>query len=273
ASSNRTTSIKTFGEAGQNNGVLMPRCSKIALALIPALVPFVAAPSSAQKSNALQLIELAKSPGPALRDAINATFDAKDLQEGTAWSGHGPDFFFATHAATRPQLFIDTNPGTEMRALSGTDLWFAAARIEATGKLHSFHYVVNGAKFGGKLDMPAFTPLSYQQPGVPSGRLSEEITHISKIYDGMKSEYWIYIPAQYNPDKPAAVMIFNDGGWYMDRNGNNPVLNVIDNLIAQKKIPVMICIFINPGDITDSPGTPTYDFVKAYSEKWNRTLK
>jgi len=46
-------------------------------------------------------------------------------------------------------------------------------------------------------------------------------------------------------------------------------LNVIDNLIAQKKIPVMIAVFINPG----SPGTPTYNFVKAYSDKWHRTLK
>jgi len=39
-------------------------------------------------------------------------------------------------------------------------------------------------------------------------------------------------------------MIFNDGGGYTDRNGTNPALNVIDNLIAQNKIPVMICIFI-----------------------------
>ena len=23
--------------------------------------------------------------------------------------------------------------------------------------------------------------------------------HTSKIYDGMKSEYWIYVPAQYDP--------------------------------------------------------------------------
>ena len=48
---------------------------------------------------------------------------------------------------------------------------------------------------------------------------------------------------------------------------------MIDNLIAQKKIPVMICVFINPGDISGSPGTPTYDFVKAYGDKRSRTLK
>jgi enterochelin esterase-like enzyme len=89
----------------------------------------------------------------------------------------------------------------------------------------------------------------------------------------MKSDYWIYVPAQYDPGTPAALMVFQDGEGYIDRNGNNPALNVIDNLIAEKKIPVMIGVFINPGDISDSPGTRTYNFVKAYSDKWQRTLK
>jgi enterochelin esterase family protein len=35
----------------------------------------------------------------------------------------------------------------------------------------------------------------------------------------------------------------------------------------------MIAVFINPGDISGSPDTPTYNFVKAYSDKWHRTLK
>ncbi|HLJ13174.1 MAG TPA: alpha/beta hydrolase-fold protein [Bryobacteraceae bacterium] len=89
----------------------------------------------------------------------------------------------------------------------------------------------------------------------------------------MKSEYWIYVPAEYDPKVPAGLMVFQDGGGRIQRDGNNPTLNVIDNLIAQKKIPVIICVFINPGDISGSPGTPTYNFVKAYSEKWHRTLK
>ena len=250
----------------------MSRVTKFAAV---AILAFAVAPVliSAQKSTAPRLIELAKSPGPALRDAITATFDDKDLLEGTAWVGRASDFFFAVRAPAIPLLMIDDKPGPEMHPLSGTDIWCTAATIDQLGKLHSFYYMVNGAKFGGKLDVPAFTPLSYQQAGVPSGTLSEKITHISKIYDGMKSEYWIYVPAQYKADTPAAVMIFQDGGGYTNRDGNNPTLNVIDNLIAQKKIPVMICNFINPGDISDSPNTPTHNFVKAYGEKWNRTLK
>jgi enterochelin esterase-like enzyme len=251
----------------------MPRIPKIAVALSVAMLLVSVAPSLAQKSTAPQLIELAKSPGPALRDAITATFEAKDLQEGTAWIGHSSDFFFATHASSMPVIMIDGKTGPEMHALAGTDLWYTTATIDQLGKLQSFYYTIKNVKFGGRLDVPAFGPLSYLQPGTPSGTLSEKITHVSKIYDAMKSEYWIYVPAQYKPDTPAAIMIFNDGGGYTDRNGNNPVLNVVDNLIAQKKIPVMICIFINPGDIAESPGTPTYNFVKAYGDKWNRTLK
>ena len=223
--------------------------------------------------SAPQLIDLAKSNSANLREAITATFDARDLKEGTAWTGHGSDFFFATQAPSQPSLVIDEAPGPAMQHLAGSDLWYAAARIEPVGRLHSFHYMINGATFGGKLDLPAFGPLSYLQPGVPSGTLSEKIEHTSKIYDGMKSEYWIYVPAQYDPKTPAALMVFQDGGGYIHRDGNNPTLNVLDNLIAEKKIPVMIAVFINPGDITDSPGSPTYNFVKAYSDKWHRTLK
>jgi len=237
------------------------------------LLSFIAPAIAAEKMTAPQLIDLAKSNSANLREAITATFDARDLKEGTAWTGHGPDFFFATQAPSQPSLVIDEAPGPAMQHLAGSDLWYSVARIEPVGRLHSFHYMINGAAFGGKLDLPAFGPLSYLQPGVPSGTLSEKIEHTSKIYDGMKSEYWIYVPAQYDPKTPAALMVFQDGGGYIHRDGNNPTLNVLDNLIAEKKIPVMIAVFINPGDVTDSPGTPTYNFVKAYSDKWHRTLK
>ena len=237
------------------------------------LVLFMAVPAwAADKLSAPELTALAKAHSPELRAAIEASFDARELKEGTAWAGRGPEFFFAVDAASAPSLVIDEAAGPAMQSLPGSNLWYAAARIEPVGRLHQFHYVVNGATFGGRLDVPAFGPLSYLQPGVPTGKLSEKIIHTSKIYDGMKSEYWIYVPAEYDPGTPAAVMVFQDGGGFIDRNGNNPTLNVIDNLIAQKKIPVMICVFINPGEISGSSGTPTYDFVKGHADRWHRTL-
>jgi enterochelin esterase-like enzyme len=249
-------------------------CCLKAVGLTGILTLLMIAPTFAtEKSDATQLIALAKSNSPGLRDAIAVTLDAKELRDGTAWIARGPDFFFATEAPAKPELFIDGRPGPPMQNLPGSALWYAPAHIEPVGKLHSFHYLVQGAKFGGSLDLPAFSPLSYQQPGIPSGTLSPKIAHTSKIYDGMKSEYWIYVPAQYDPHTLAALMVFQDGEGYLDRDSKNPALNVIDNLIAQKKIPVVICVFINPGDIEGSPDTPTYKFVKAYSDKWKRTLK
>lgn len=174
-------------------------------------------------------------------------------------------------------LVIDDGAGVPMELLPGPKqdaaLWVGMAHIEPAGRLHQFHYLLGEARFGGRLDLPVFSPLSYVQPGVPSGKLSEKLVHTSKIYDGMKSEYWIYVPAQYDAKTPAALMVFQDGGAYIDRENGTLVLNVIDNLIAQKKIPVMICVFINPGDISDSPATPTYQFVKGHSDRWKRTLK
>ena len=123
---------------------------------------------------------------------------------------------------------------------------------------------------------PAPRPLdgdALQHPGVPVGSLSPRLTLHSKIYDGMVSDYWIYVPAQYDPKKPAAVMVFQDGEGYLNRKGDHPALNVLDNLIAKGKIPVVVAVFINPGDISASPGTPTYNFVEAYSKKWSRNLK
>jgi hypothetical protein len=210
----------------------LPRFGLVGILALLLIAPAVAT----EKSSATQLIELARSNSPSLRDAITASFDAKDLKDGTAWMARGPDFFFASEAPSKPALFIDGASGPPMQNLPGSDIWYTPARIEPVGKLHSFYYIIQGTKFGGRLELPAFGPFSYQQPGIPSGRLSPKIVHTSKIYDGMKSEYWIYVPAPYDPQTPAALMVFQDGEFYLDRDGKNPALNVIDNLIAQKKI-------------------------------------
>jgi enterochelin esterase-like enzyme len=99
------------------------------------------------------------------------------------------------------------------------------------------------------------------------------LTHVSGVYDGMVTEYWIYAPAGYDGRTPAALMVFQDGSGYLPRDSDHAALNVIDELIAAKKIPMMIAVFVDPGDISRSLGRPTYTAVEAYGKKWDRTLK
>src|ERR1700758_4674738 len=106
--------------------------------------------AAAEKSSATQLVAMAKAADPMLRDAITTTFEAKDLKEGTAWAERGADFFFAVETAAKPELVIDGAAEPAMQQIAGSDLWYSGARIEQLGKLHAFHYVINGAKFGGK---------------------------------------------------------------------------------------------------------------------------
>jgi enterochelin esterase-like enzyme len=245
----------------------------VTMALMIGATQFAAAQdASPKKPIAVELIAMAKAHDAKLPAAIAAAFDAKALKDGTAELGHGGDFFFALEAETAPTLRIDGANQPPMQRVSGTNTWYAVAHVDPVGTLHAFDYLVGGKPFGGSPNLAALGPLSYLQPSVPSGTLSEKIVHISKIYDGMKSNYWIYVPAQYDPKTPAALMVVQDGEWYTDRDGGNPALNVIDNLIAQKKIPVMIVVFTQPGSVEGLPGTPTYNFVKAYGDSQHRTL-
>ncbi len=80
----------------------------------------------------------------------------------------------------------------------------------------------------------------------------------SKIFADTVRDYWVYVPAQYKADKPACVMVFQDGGGYVSTNGTYRAPVVFDNLIAKHEMPVTIGIFINPGEIPASePGKPS----------------
>ncbi len=99
----------------------------------------------------------------------------------------------------------------------------------------------------GAVDGYELGPDSKPQQGVPEGKVEGPIVFKSKIFEGTTREYFIYVPAQYDKDKPAAVMVFQDGSSYVNKNGSYRVPVVFDNLIAKKEMPVTIGIFVNPG--------------------------
>ena len=210
---------------------------------------------AADKLTAPQLIDLVRTNPAKLQEALLATLGQERIHNGTALIGRGPDFIWAVESASRPVLMVDDAPGPAMLQIAATNNWYAVGKLTA-GTGHEFEYRIDGKPFGGSKDVSAFGPESYPKPGVPTGKLSEQLVHTSKIYDGMKSDYWIYVPAEYDPKTPAALMVFQDGRGYTRRESEGNLFDVLDNLIYEKKIPVMIAVFIQPGNVHE--GTPIY---------------
>jgi enterochelin esterase-like enzyme len=103
----------------------------------------------------------------------------------------------------------------------------------------------------------ALGPDSKPVAGVPKGKFTEAKVLPSNVFPGTQHTYWVYVPAQYDPAQPTAVMIFNDGQAMKAEPGDVQAQNVLDNLIFRREIPVMLGVFINPGRRPDqSEPTP-----------------
>lgn len=204
-----------------------------------------ALPLAAQTVSVLELAQLRLTRGAEFPAALQKALPAEELTKGTAVLFEGGDFLWAIDTTRTPILWVDDKPVARMDKIDGTNLWFRFDKLE-TGQVHSFHYMIDGQRFGGKTDVPAFGPDSYEQPGVPKGKLSDKFVHTSKIYEGMKSDYWVWAPAQYDPKTPAAVMIWQDGEVLVDRYKSRAQI-VFENLTHRKKIPVIVHVLISPG--------------------------
>lgn len=90
-------------------------------------------------------------------------------------------------------------------------------------------------------------PDSFPQAGIPKGKLEGPLLFRSQIFTNTVRQYWIFVPAQYTPDQPANVLVFQDGQRATRTNGALRVPQVLENLIGKKQIPVTIGIFITPG--------------------------
>src|ERR1043165_6153388 len=101
-------------------------------------------------------------------------------------------------------------------------------------------------------------PDSKTQPGVPKGEVIKLTFDKSKIFPDTTRDYWIYVPAQYNPDRPACVFICQDGiRWEAP--------TVFDNLIYKKEIPITIGVFVAPGVVKTANANGALDrFNRSY---------
>lgn len=88
---------------------------------------------------------------------------------------------------------------------------------------------------------------SFPQEGVPTGKVNGPLKWKSEVFSGTERDYWIYVPTQYDPAKPAALMVFQDGAGMVRSDGQYRVPTVFDNLIHRREMPVTIGLFVNPG--------------------------
>lgn len=97
-------------------------------------------------------------------------------------------------------------------------------------------------------------PDSQEQPGVPRGHVTKMPAWKSNVFPGTVRDWWVYVPQQYDASKPACVMVFQDGGNYVNPKGDFRVPIVFDNLIHKKEMPLTIGIFLNPGVVPSKTG-------------------
>ncbi len=98
---------------------------------------------------------------------------------------------------------------------------------------------------------------SFPKEGVPRGVVTEYVWDKSTVFPGTVRRYYTYVPAQYDPSKAAALMVFQDGHTYLKADGDFRVPTVFDNLIHSKEMPVTIGVFVDPGHLNaELPAEP-----------------
>jgi enterochelin esterase family protein len=150
----------------------------------------------------------------------------------------------------------------------GTTGVYAAVANLSHGAAMTWHYEAGpDRRLGGsQLEVYETHPDSRERADVPKGTVKQMPPWQSKIFDGTKRDWWVYVPAQYRPENPAAVMVFQDGAGPKDY-----VPTVFDNLIAKGDIPVLVGIFINPGIRADGGANRSFEY-DTLSDQYARFL-
>jgi len=196
-----------------------------------------------QTSPLEELITLARQgpSAPGLQDRIARTLSAKG--GNAVW---GQDYFFAADSAAPVTVSLDNQPAVAMAQIPGSTLWMLLVKMR-TGVTHSYQYYAAGKPLGARGDAIGYNPDAYAKPGVPRGKVSEKLTIVSKIYDGMKSDYWVYASPGVDPAVPSALMVWQDGQGLIGDYSRIRLFTVTENLVAQKLLPPIVYVMIAPG--------------------------
>ncbi len=220
----------------------------------------------------LQADKLGADRAAAIEGYLLGRYEKTDLSRGThrhllqRIEGGGGYVVWVLRASrdARVTVMAEKDRSWPMRRLGESDVWVAAEKFDNFTSVH-YRFDVDGKRLGGGrnnrfgFESYQWLPDSLEQEGVPRGKLIEMGVHTSrKYFPGARRKWWVYVPAQYDPQQAdqTKLIVFQDGRGYAHGTGN--ACTVIDNLIHQRKIPVMIAVFVDPGEIpSQKPGGPS----------------
>ena len=232
-----------------------------------ALVLLASSAALAQAPSPEPLIAAARQgpSAPGLKDLVTKTLGARGGQ--TIW---GQDYLFVSSSPTPVTISIDQEPAVPMAQIEGSNLWMLLTKMR-TGVTHPYQYYSAGKALGARGDAVGYNPDSYQKPGVPHGKVTEKRTIVSKIYDGMKSDYWIYASPGVDPAVPAALMVWQDGQGLVGDYSRSRLFTVTENLVSQHLIPPMVEVLISPGQSTEGRAMRSIEY-DTVSDRYPRFL-
>lgn len=219
-----------------------------------ALLALASVCASAQIHPLEQLIKTARQ-GPAAPGLASQIAQTLSVHGGVAvWGG---DYLFVSDLTAPPKntpvsassagVSIDQQAPLAMEKIPGTPFWMRLVKMRV-GVTHAYQFYADGKPATARTDVAGYNPDSYPKPDIPKGKLSEKHTIVSKIYDGMKADYWIYASPGVDPNVPAPLMVWQDGqGLIAGDLSRMRLFTVTENLVAQKLIPPMVHVLIAPG--------------------------
>ncbi|MFO0501869.1 MAG: glycerophosphodiester phosphodiesterase family protein [Acidobacteriota bacterium] len=211
----------------------------------PDLVTRVAPRPAAAVHPLEELIEAARTDSPRLGELLRSGLPGLKARDGAAvW---GQEFLFAVESETPAVVSVDKQPPVAMRAVPGTNLWYRLMRLRL-GTTHTYTYLTAGRTLG-TYDVAGYNPDSYPLPGAARGAMSPMRTIESRVYPGMRANYWVYVNAGADLRAGAPLMVWQDGETLV---GNADLLRlrmqiVTDNLVHRRLIPPMVHVLISPG--------------------------
>ncbi len=190
-----------------------------------------------------------------------------NLAEGRGARSEDLYVIWAVESTAVPR--IKSQDGTftlPMKKLGATNVYAAAAYLPS-GTAIPWQFDADGKRWGGgQVEVWAPHRDAVEQAGVPKGKVTQMPKWTSKIFEGTTRDWWVYVPAQYTPDKPACVMVFQDG-----QSPKNYMPVIFDNLIHKGDIPVMVGVFISPGVRADGRPNRAFEY-DTLSDQYARFL-